>query len=138
VELGSGIGAYTPALARRWRRVLSVEVAMEMLLRAPAEPGHRMLADGASLPLRDGAASAVVLVNCFLFPGEVDRVLGDDGVVVWVNSSGSQTPIHLTDQEVLQALPGEWAGVSAEAGVGLWSVFRRAQRQGSDAPRQAR
>ena len=59
-----------------------------MLLRAPAEPGHRVLADGARLPLADGAASAVVLVNCFLFPAEVDRVLGPDGVVVWVNSSG--------------------------------------------------
>ncbi len=126
VELGSGIGAYTPELARRWRRVVAVEVALEMLLRAPADVGHRVLADGARLPLRDGAASAVVLVNCFLFPQEVDRVLGPDGIVVWVNSSGTQTPIHLTAEEVLEALPGTWRGVAAEAGVGLWSVYRRA------------
>ena len=76
VELGSGIGAYTPSLAARWSQVMAVEVAMEMLVRAPADVGHRVLADGAGLPLRDGAASAVVLVNCFLFPEEVDRVLG--------------------------------------------------------------
>lgn len=126
VELGSGIGAYTPALAARWSRVLAVEVALEMLLRAPTDVGHRVLADGAGLPLRDGEASAVVLVNCFLFPAEVDRVLGTDGVVVWVNSSGGSTPIHLSADEVLEALPGSWSGVASGAGEGLWSVFRRA------------
>jgi SAM-dependent methyltransferase len=126
VELGSGIGAYTPMLAQRWRRVLAVEVALEMLLRAPAHPGHRMLADGAELPLVDGRASAVVLVNCFLFPAEVDRVLGPDGVVVWVNSSGGSTPIHLPADDVLTALPGEWTGTASTAGEGQWSVFRRA------------
>jgi SAM-dependent methyltransferase len=126
VELGSGIGAYTPRLAERWQRVLAVEVAFEMLRLAPTDVGHRLIADGARLPLPDGRASAVVLVNCFLFPAEVDRVLGPDGVVVWVNSSGSQTPIHLTAEEVLTALPGRWRGVASEAGEGLWSVFRRA------------
>ncbi len=125
LELGSGIGAYTPLLVGRWRRVLAVEVAMEMLLRAPADVGHRLLTDGARLPLRDGAASAVVLVNCFLFPAEVDRVLGPDGVVVWVNSSGSQTPIHLRGDEVLAALPGSWVGVTSGAGEGLWTVLQR-------------
>ena len=61
VELGSGIGAYTPQLAARWRRVLATDVAAEMLRLAPARPGHRVLADGARLPLADGVASAVVL-----------------------------------------------------------------------------
>ena len=118
VELGSGIGAYTPILGARWRRVLAVEVALEMLLRAPAEPGHRVLADGARLPLADGAASAVVLVNCFLFPAEVDRVLGPDGVVVWVNSSGSQTPIYLPAEDVAAALPGAWTRRGERRGRG--------------------
>jgi SAM-dependent methyltransferase len=126
VELGSGIGAYTPLLAHRWRRVLAAEVALEMLRLAPAAPGHRLLADGADLPLADGAASAVVLVNCFLFPEEVDRVLGPDGVVVWVNSSGTQTPIHLPASDVVDSLPGRWAGVASRAGVGLWAVLHRA------------
>ncbi len=125
LELGSGIGAYTPALAARWRRVLAVEVSFEMLLRAPADVGHRVLADGARLPLRDATAGAVVLVNCFLFPDEVARVLAPDGVVVWVNSSGGETPIHLTAEEVVQALPGRWAGVTSGAGVGLWTVLHR-------------
>jgi SAM-dependent methyltransferase len=125
VELGSGIGAYTPLLAERWRRVLAVDVALEMLRLAPTAPGHRVLADGARLPLADGAAAAVVLVNCFLFPDEVDRVLGPDGVVVWVNSSGAETPIHLPPSDVVAALPGSWSGVHSEAGLGLWCALRR-------------
>jgi SAM-dependent methyltransferase len=128
VELGSGIGAYTPLLARRWARVLATEVAVEMLHLAPATPGHRILADGAALPLVDGRASAVVLVNCFLFPAEIDRVLGPDGVVVWVNSSGDQTPIHLAPADVVAALPGRWAGVHSQAGAGIWCVLGRDRR----------
>ncbi|MGQ0433072.1 MAG: class I SAM-dependent methyltransferase [Microthrixaceae bacterium] len=125
VELGSGIGAYTPMLSTRWRRVLATEVAMEMLRLAPVEPGHRILADGAHLPIADGVAAAVVLVNCFLFPAEVDRVLAPDGVVVWVNSSGRDTPIHLPPPDVVAALPGRWEGVHSQAGIGIWAVLRR-------------
>jgi SAM-dependent methyltransferase len=126
VELGSGIGAYTPKLAERWATVLATEVSLEMLRLAPADVGSRVLADGAALPLADGAAAAVVLVNCFLFPGEVARVLGPDGVVVWVNSSGSETPIHLPADDVAAALPGAWTGVRSTAGVGQWCVLHRA------------
>ena len=126
VELGSGIGAYTPALARRWRTVLATEVSLEMLLLTPTDVGHRVLADGARLPLARGVADAVVLVNCFLFPAEVDRVLSADGVVVWVNSSGDETPIHLPPEDVIEALPGRWEGVRATAGVGIWCALRRA------------
>ena len=126
-ELGSGRrvrragerhrGLHTDPRAPAGRRVLAVEVALEMLLRAPAEPGHRILADGARLPLADGAASAVVLVNCFLFPAEVDRVLGPEGVVVWVNSSGAQTPIHLPAEDVAAA-PARAPGRACRAALG--------------------
>ncbi len=125
VELGSGIGAYTPSLAERWRRVLAVEVSQEMLRLAPADVGYRLLADGSRLPLSSGTAAAVVLVNCFLFPREVDRVLAPDGLVVWVNSSGAETPIHLPPVDVVAALPGRWEGVESTAGVGIWCVLRR-------------
>ena len=125
IELGSGIGAYTPLLAGRWRRVMATEVSIEMLLRAPRDVGHRVLADGSCLPVVDGAADAVVLVNCFLFPHEVARVLQPGGVVVWVNSSGAETPIHLPPEDVLAALPGEWSGVHARAGQGIWAVLHR-------------
>jgi SAM-dependent methyltransferase len=125
LELGSGIGAYTPQLARRWRNVMATEVSHEMLLLTPKDVGHRVLADGARLPLADGIADAVVLINCFLFPAEVDRVLAPDGVLVWVNSSGGETPIHLPPEDVIRALPGQWEGVRAIAGIGVWCVLRR-------------
>ncbi len=126
VELGSGIGAYTPDLAGRWSTVVAVEVSLEMALRAPSGVGHRVLADGADLPLRDGSVDAIVIVNAFLFPAEVDRILGSAGVVVWVNSSGSGTPIYLPVDDIAVALPGDWDGVTSRAGAGIWAVMSRA------------
>jgi SAM-dependent methyltransferase len=126
LEVGSGIGAYTGQLASRWRRVVATELSIEMLQRAPQAVGHRLLADGARLPVADGAADAVVLINCFLFPAEVDRVLAPGGVVLWVNSSGEHTPIHLAAEEVVEALPGRWEGVRSGAGIGIWCALRRA------------
>lgn len=127
IELGAGIGAYTRRLAGRWRRVLATDIAFDMLERAPSDVGHRVLADGARLPVGDGVVDSVVLINCFLFPEEVDRVLARDGVVVWVNSSGAETPIHLPARDVVAALPGRWEGVSSGAGAGTWCVVSRAQ-----------
>jgi ubiquinone/menaquinone biosynthesis C-methylase UbiE len=96
-----------------------------MLVRAPDGPGLRVQADAAQLPVHDGAFDAVVLINMFLFPAEVARVLAPGGAVVWVNSSGPTTPIHLTAAEVDAALPGNWDGVASHAGAGEWCVLRR-------------
>jgi SAM-dependent methyltransferase len=126
LEVGSGIGAYSGMLAARFGTVLALEIAAEMLALAPAAPAHRVLADAATLPVAAGRADAVVLVNAFLFPAEVDRVLAPGGAVVWVNSSGAQTPIHLRADEVVAALPGHWEGTSSAAGAGTWCVLRRA------------
>ena len=126
LEVGSGIGVYSGMLAARFGTVLALEIAAEMLARAPAAPAHRVLADAAHLPVAAGRADAVVLVNAFLFPDEVDRVLAPGGVVVWINSSGAQTPIHLRADEVAAALPGSWSGTASTAGAGTWCVLRRA------------
>ena len=126
VEVGSGIGTYSAMLAERFAGVVAVELSMEMHRLAAGAPAARVLADGSRLPVGDDAAAAVVLINMLLFPAEVDRVLAPGGCLVWVNSSGESTPIHLPPEEVATALPGRWAGVSARAGVGLWAVFRRA------------
>ncbi|HVX16783.1 MAG TPA: class I SAM-dependent methyltransferase [Acidimicrobiales bacterium] len=125
VEPGSGTGAYSSELASRWDQAVAVELTPEMLRLAPPAPSARVLADASRLPLADDAANAIVLVNMFLFPDEVARVVAPDGVVVWVNSSGEQTPIHLPPEEVAAALPGQWGGVAARAGAGLWSVVQR-------------
>jgi hypothetical protein len=67
-----------------------------------------------------------VLINAFLFPSEVQRVLSAAGVVVWVNSSGEQTPIYLSVEDLVARLSGEWTGSASRAGEGHWCVLRRA------------
>lgn len=126
VEIGSGIGAYSTLIAERFAMVVAVDLSLEMLRRAPNGPAHRVKADAAALPLADSSAAAIVLINAFLFPAEVDRVLSTGGTLVWVNSSGEQTPIYLSADDLLSALPGEWTGTSSRAGEGHWCVLRRA------------
>ena len=84
-----------------------------------------MRADASRLPLRDSSTDALILMNMLLFPAEVERILAPAGTLVWVNSRGEQTPIHLSAEEVARALPGEWSGTAAHAGTGLWCVLRR-------------
>jgi ubiquinone/menaquinone biosynthesis C-methylase UbiE len=96
-----------------------------MLRRAPPESGPRVQADAACLPLADHSFDCVTLVNALLFPDEMNRVLKPAGWLVWVNSLGDRTPIHLSAADVAKAMPGGWSGVSAEAGWGTWCVLRR-------------
>ena len=126
LELGSGTGFTTPWLAERFPIVLAVDLSAQMLARAPAASGLRVRADGARLPLRDGAVDVAVLVNALLFPAELDRVLAPSGTLVWVNTSGASTPIHLPAEDVEAALPGAWDGVASQAGAATWTVLRRA------------
>lgn len=126
LELGSGTGFSTPWLAERFPIVLAADLSAQMLARAPADVGLRLRADGARLPLRDGAVDVAVLVNALLFGPEADRVLAPSGTLVWVNTSGTSTPIHLPAQDVEAALPGEWDGVASQAGSATWAVLRRA------------
>jgi SAM-dependent methyltransferase len=126
VEVGSGIGTYSGLLAQRFAAVVAVDLSLAMLRLAPAGVAWRIQGDGAMLPLRNSCADAVVLINAFLFPAEVDRVLSPDGVVVWVNSSGPQTPIFLPAEDLVAALPGAWTADASQAGEGSWCVLRRA------------
>lgn len=122
LEVGSGDGANTAFLGERHETVVALDLSLEMLQRGI---GDRVRADAGATPLRDGAADVIVLVNAFLFPAEADRVLTPGGTLVWVNTAGDLTPIHLPADEVEQALPGAWDGLAAEAGWGTWSVWRR-------------
>lgn len=124
VEVGAGTGLATPVIEAAFGPVLAVELSWEMSRLARA--GLRLLADGSCLPVADGSVAAIVLQNMFLFPGEVDRVLRPDGVLVWVNSRGEDTPIHLPATDVQAALGDGWDGVASRAGWGTWAVFRRA------------
>lgn len=126
VEVGSGTGAYSHLLAERFSPVVAIDLSLAMLQLAPNAPARRVQGDGSRLPLGDASAAAIVLINAFLFPIEIERVLSPDGVVVWVNSSGEHTPIYLSVDDLVAALPGEWTGVSSRAGEGHWCVLRRA------------
>ncbi len=128
VEVGSGIGIYSPLLAERFATVMAIDLSLEMLKLAPIGPAHRVQGDGARLPMRDGSAAAVVLINAFLFPAEAERVLSRDGALVWVNLSGEQTPIYLSVNDLVARLPGTWTGKSSRAGEGHWCVLRRPDR----------
>jgi ubiquinone/menaquinone biosynthesis C-methylase UbiE len=126
VEVGSGIGAYSGLLAQRFATVLAIDLSLAMLRLAPSGTAYRIQADAAALPVRDSSSAAVVLINAFLFPAEVDRILARDGALIWVNSSGEQTPIFLSAEDLLSALPGTWMGTASRAGEGTWCVLRRA------------
>ena len=125
VDLGSGTGLVTPWLAARCRRLVAVDLSAAMLALAPADTGLRVCADGAQLPLADGVVDGLILVNAFMFPAEARRVVGVNGVVVWVSTAGDGTPIYLPAEDVLRALGPGWDAVASEAGRGTWAVARR-------------
>jgi SAM-dependent methyltransferase len=126
LELGSGDGQNTAFLASHHDRVLCADLSLEMLRHAPTDIGQRVRADGGDLPLRPASVDVAVLVNAFLVPTELDRLLAPGGALVWVNTAGDLTPIHLTTDDVVRALPGEWDGVESDAGWGTWAVLHRA------------
>jgi SAM-dependent methyltransferase len=128
LEVGCGTGLLTPLLAQVWTSVLPVDLTWEMLRRSHAP--WRVLADASALPVAGGRAAAVVLADVPLFAREVTRVLAPDGAVVWSNALGVDAPHHVPVETVLAALTSAspecaWSAVTAEAGWGLWAVFRR-------------
>lgn len=133
VEIGSGTGFSSALLADHFDIVMAADLSAEMLGRAPAGPAHRVQADAASLPVCDGSIDAAVLINALLFPTEVARILGPEAVILWVNTAGPGTPIHLPADDVAAALPGRWDGVASQAGRGTWCVLWRADGHGSAA-----
>ena len=124
LELGSGTGLVSGRLADRFDRLVAVDLSVEMLRRAPTV-APRLRADAACLPLPDGAVDVLLLLNMLLFPEEADRVLAPGGALVWVNSRGPVTPIHLPAEDVVAALPGRWTAVASSHGRASWCVAGR-------------
>ncbi|HEX2700111.1 MAG TPA: class I SAM-dependent methyltransferase [Acidimicrobiales bacterium] len=125
LEVGSGTGVVTSRLAEHLSPLVAVDLSAGMLAHAPTRT-MRVRADASALPVAAGTAAVVALVNMFLFPHEVARVLVPHGVLLWVNTLGDATPIHLSASDVEAALPGGWDGVHSSAGWGTWAAFRRA------------
>lgn len=127
LELGAGTGIGTRILSPALRSLVAVDMAMAMLKATPVVAAPQVRGDASCLPFGDSVFAGVAMINMLLFPSEMDRVLGERGQVLWVNTSGASTPIHLTPEELLTALPGEWTGRWACSGQGFWVVAERAE-----------
>ena len=127
LELGAGTGAGARVLNGRVGSLICSVMSMGMLSYSPGELAPRVQADATTLPFADNTFDAVLMINMILFPSEVDRILRPGGSILWVNTLGDQTPIHLPAADVLEALPGEWQGRTARAGTGFWLAARRVE-----------
>jgi SAM-dependent methyltransferase len=130
VEVGSGTGNVTADFQRAFGDVVSLDISLEMLRLAPGT-GPQIQSDASQLPLRSASAAVLALVNMFVFPAEIARVLTPDGVLLHVSTGADRTPIYLAPADVMQALPGEWQGITAPAGWGTWLTARRGASRGS-------
>ena len=134
LELGAGTGVGTrilaPALAAAGGSMVAVDLALEMLKRSPTKAAPLLQGDASGLPFADGVFDGVAMINMLLFPSEVDRVLtAHGGRLLWINTSGDRTPIHLSAEDFLSALPGAdrglWSAIWARSGTGFWVVATR-------------
>lgn len=129
LELGAGTGAGTrllaPAVAADGGFLAAADLALQMLKSSPHRVAPLVQADASRLPFPDNRLDGIALVNMLLFPDEVNRILRASGQLMWVNTLGDRTPIHLAPEDVLLALPGEWAATWARSGTGFWMVASR-------------
>lgn len=123
LDVAAGSGVATALLAQRLGPVIALDLSAAMLAAFP--PGAKVQADAAAVPLATDSIHVMVLMNALLFAAEVDRVLAPDGRLVWVSTWGDDTPIWLSVDDVVAALPGTWAGVAGAAGPGTWAVIHR-------------
>ena len=125
LDVGGADGINSRHLTPVFPEMITLDLSLEMLQRSAGQAPDRVQADGSCLPVPDRSVDAIFLINAFLFPGEVERVLAPNGVLIWVNSRGAATPIGLPAPDVDRALPGAWSGVASSAGWGTWSVHWR-------------
>ena len=118
LEVGSGTGAGARVLDGQVGSLVCTDLSAGMLSHAP-DLAPRAQSDASALPFDRDSFDAVLLIK-------IDRVLRPGGTVLWVNTLGDQTPIHLPAADVLEALPGKWAGTTAHAGTGFWLTANRA------------
>ena len=123
IELGSGTDP--GHLIERFDDVIVLELSLEMLRHQP-DLAPKVQADASMPPFPDDAADLLVLVKMLLFPAEVYRVVRPGGGLLWINTLGHETPIHLSPEAVVDALPGLWTATAGRAGSGLWAAVQRA------------
>lgn len=130
LELGAGTGVGAMAINDVIRdnpdldapAVIAGDISAEMLARLPPQLAARIQLDASTLPMPDHSIGTVVCLNMFLFAAEVRRVLRPGGVLVWVNSIGERTPIHLSAEQVAAAMGEDCTTVASRAGWGTWAI----------------
>jgi len=129
LELGAGTCISARDLVGRFDRFMAADLSWGMLSHAVDGAPPLVCTDGSALPLADGVLDVLILQNMFLFAAEVDRCLAPDGCVVWVNSRGPETPIHLSCEAVVAALEAAtgcgWRAITSTVGEATWAVVRR-------------
>tara|TARA_B110000438_G_scaffold227018_1_gene221406 strand:+ start:214 stop:879 length:666 start_codon:yes stop_codon:yes gene_type:complete len=129
LELGAGTCISARDLVGRYDRLLAADLSWGMLSHAVDGAPPLICTDGSALPLADGTLDVLILQNMFLFATEVDRCLAVGGCVVWVNSRGAETPIHLSCDAVITALEVatgvSWRAITSTVGEATWAVVRR-------------
>ncbi len=125
VELGAGTGIGTKVISRFRYLDAAIDLSAGMLAEGPRGLAPWIRGDASQLPLADRSVDVLILMNMLLFPAEVERVLAASGALVWVNTVGEATPIHLSAEAVIDALPGHWEADASRAGDGIWCVARR-------------
>lgn len=135
LEVGAGTGHATRHLRHWCESVIAIDISEEMLHRLDPALAPRVLADGSRLPFPDGTADVIALANMFLFPAEAARLLAPDGRIVWYNGIGEQTPIHLSTEELIQALSkypdpsspvATWQATASRWANATWCVLHKA------------
>jgi ubiquinone/menaquinone biosynthesis C-methylase UbiE len=135
LDLGSGTGEPTAALARRWpsAEVIGVDMSRGMVeearRRLPADLHGRVryeVADASALPFPDGLFDLVTLVNMIPFFDELARVVAGGGHVLVFATQGARTPIYVPALRLRTELRRrgfeDFAEFAAGAGthVGTW------------------
>lgn len=125
LELGVGTGSGTRLLVEHFGHVVAGELAAAMLAHLDAPGATPVQLDSSALPVRSASVGTGVCVNMFLFAHEVRRVLRPGGSLIWVNSMGERTPIHLSAEAVLAAMGDGFEAVASRSGWGTWAVLHR-------------
>ncbi len=125
LELGCGTGSVLGHLGESFERAIGIDLSMEMLTKSQCAHMAMAQADSSRLPFPDHSIDVIVVVNSFLFVEEYQRVLDEDGTIIWVSTNGDRTPIYLSPERVHELLGEQYYGVSAPCGNGVWSAFSR-------------
>jgi ubiquinone/menaquinone biosynthesis C-methylase UbiE len=140
LDVGTGTGKAAFVIARHFpeAEVVGVDISPRMLDEArrltPPELDGRVrfeVADGSSLPFRDGEFALVSLANMIPFFDEIARIVAPGGAVVMSFSAGPQTPIYVPPERLRSALEQRGFTDFADFGAGGGTALLARRANGS-------